>query len=630
MAASNLDIVLSRNEKGPLDRFRNQNLLLKKFGEDGLAVYNLIDSERTAAQLLSESGMKEERFVEILEFMEENSILSFETVEVRKAAKKKEKEPEAPSAKPVEAAKEAQKKKAKPPKKPTEEVGVEAAPEEEKEEKAEEELTIAPEEELMIKPEGLPEEAAEEEMPAAGEEEKPGEAEEKEAPASEEEIAPEEEEKVPEEEAPAEEEEKPEEAEEEPEKLPKKRGIAKPVRKEEADEEAPEEEPEEEKEEAPSEEEKTPEQGLPTWEDVKKPGEEKEEEEEPGIAPEGEVPEEEKEEEAPEEEEEKPAKRAPKPKAKPEEEEEEAPEEEKEEEAPEEEEAPAEEEEAGIAPDEGEEEEKPRPKGAEEESLTPLEKLIHDKYGKIGVKIYNLIDGERTAEEILLETGVSEMKLVEILEFMDSQGIIKLEKPAEATPAEPEKPTPENLAPIAEEKTESGDEGLALDESGELINIIPVDLPIRADLSVFDAIKLSPSLMLKFGNQSKTLFESIDGQKDILDLALSSQLSLPEVDNILAFLGKQNAVLFRTLNRDEIKRKYGSDGFSIYKKYGRDGLLLYQMIGKEPSLREIIIKSKMDPERAIEVFLFIHKVLGLEIPIDKDLLYRQLGIKPKE
>ena len=141
MAASNLDIVLSRNEKGPLDRFRNQNLLLKKFGEDGLAVYNLIDGERTAAQLLAESGMKEERFVEILEFMEENSILSFETVEVRKAAKRKENEPEAPSAKPVEEARPAPRKKAKAERKPTEEAEEEEeAPEAEgeKEEKAKE------------------------------------------------------------------------------------------------------------------------------------------------------------------------------------------------------------------------------------------------------------------------------------------------------------------------------------------------------------------------------------------------------------------------------------------------------------------------------------------------------------
>jgi hypothetical protein len=51
------------------------------------------------------------------------------------------------------------------------------------------------------------------------------------------------------------------------------------------------------------------------------------------------------------------------------------------------------------------------------------------------------------------------------------------------------------------------------------------------------------------------------------------------------------------------------------------------MIGKEASLRDIILKSKMDPDRAIDIFAFIHKVLGLDIPLDRDLIYRQIGLK---
>ncbi|MCX6769863.1 MAG: hypothetical protein NT051_04260 [Candidatus Micrarchaeota archaeon] len=81
--------------------------------------------------------------------------------------------------------------------------------------------------------------------------------------------------------------------------------------------------------------------------------------------------------------------------------------------------------------------------------LSPLEKILFDQYGEVGVRVYNLIDGEKTAEEILRETGMSEAKLVEILEFMDERGIIKLEKPAgspsspppkdsDDTPSEPE------------------------------------------------------------------------------------------------------------------------------------------------------------------------------------------------
>ena len=62
------------------------------------------------------------------------------------------------------------------------------------------------------------------------------------------------------------------------------------------------------------------------------------------------------------------------------------------------------------------------------ETLSPLEKILYDKYGAVGVKIYNLIDGEKTAEEILKVTAVTEAKLVEILEFMDEQGHHKARK----------------------------------------------------------------------------------------------------------------------------------------------------------------------------------------------------------
>lgn len=95
----------------------------------------------------------------------------------------------------------------------------------------------------------------------------------------------------------------------------------------------------------------------------------------------------------------------------------------------------------------------------------------------------------------------------------------------------------------------------------------------------------------------------------------------------MAYFGKRGFVNFRQLERPEIKKRYGEDGFSIYKKYGRDGLLLYEMIGKEASLKDIIVKSRVDPERAIDIFMFIHKVLGLDVPLDRDVIYRQIGMK---
>ena len=47
----------------------------------------------------------------------------------------------------------------------------------------------------------------------------------------------------------------------------------------------------------------------------------------------------------------------------------------------------------------------------------------------------------------------------------------------------------------------------------------------------------------------------------------------------------------------------------------------------EKELRDIIAKSKVDADRAIDIFVFIHKVLGLDIPLDRDMIYRQLGLK---
>jgi len=291
-----------------------------------------------------------------------------------------------------------------------------------------------------------------------------------------------------------------------------------------------------------------------------------------------------------------------------------------------------------------------RPKASGSSILSPLEKILNDKYGEIGVRVYNLIDGEKTAEEILRQTGVSEAKLVEILEFMDEQGIIKLEKPEEK-PSEPEsdgegekkesepaqeprfKPMIEEepeekpfVAPKAPEKESPKKEEKAVDEE-PTEEIVMVDVPSVAKLSIMQKALLFTELSTKFGKAAKEMMDSVDGQKDFIDLSLSTGLSFFDIDAIMAYFGKKGFLTFRQLAREEIKKKYGEDGFAIYKRFGREGLLLYEMIGKEASLRDIILKSKIDPDRAIDILIFIHKVLGLDVPIDRNVIYRQLGLK---
>ncbi|MEM2138465.1 MAG: hypothetical protein QW568_05235 [Candidatus Anstonellaceae archaeon] len=313
------------------------------------------------------------------------------------------------------------------------------------------------------------------------------------------------------------------------------------------------------------------------------------------------------------------------------------------------------------------------PPSSDSPPLSPLEKILDDKYGELGVRIYNLIDGEKTAEEILKETGVSEAKLVEILEFMDEQGIIKLEKPPEkeeaaetpkaqfsgarAEPAEegwadggdeegeakevpaqeprfkpmieeepeetPFKPPEVPKAPPKEDKAKKIKEEI----EEEAKDIVPVDVPQMNKLSIVQKAMLFAELSTKFGKGARELMKMVDGNHDFIDLSLGTGMSFFDVDAIMAYFGKKGMVSFRQLEREEIKKKYGEDGFAIYKRFGREGLLLYEMIGKEASLKDIIVKSKFDVDRALDILVFIHKVLGLDVPIDRDVIYKQLGLK---
>ncbi len=55
------------------------------------------------------------------------------------------------------------------------------------------------------------------------------------------------------------------------------------------------------------------------------------------------------------------------------------------------------------------------------------EEMVKERFGDVGLKVWNLIDGARTTDQIMKETGVSDLKLVEILNFLEDQGLIKLE-----------------------------------------------------------------------------------------------------------------------------------------------------------------------------------------------------------
>ena len=61
--------------------------------------------------------------------------------------------------------------------------------------------------------------------------------------------------------------------------------------------------------------------------------------------------------------------------------------------------------------------------------INVIENTIRERYGDAGLYVYNLIDGQRNTENIVLTAGIQESKVVEMLGFMEEQGIIKMRYP---------------------------------------------------------------------------------------------------------------------------------------------------------------------------------------------------------
>lgn len=266
-------------------------------------------------------------------------------------------------------------------------------------------------------------------------------------------------------------------------------------------------------------------------------------------------------------------------------------------------------------------------------TLSPVEKIISEKYGDIGLRVYALIDGQRTAEEIMQDTGLTETKLVEILDFMDEQGIIKLDYPKkqgsmQSSSFSGQQKTQNTAQPASKESSMGfvpmieNDENL--DEARGILS--PVEMPIKAPLDIVKSVQMKAKIMLKYGDKGNKLLELINGKNDSIDIALSTNIALFEVIKMLRFLMQNGMIIMKPLSRADVRKKYGDDGYSVYKKYGKEGLMLYELIGKEMTIKQMAEKVTEQKETVVDMFIFIHQVLGIELPIDKDILKQQLGI----
>ncbi|MFH0885342.1 MAG: hypothetical protein V1861_06550 [Candidatus Micrarchaeota archaeon] len=542
------DYKIKKLEKGPLQRFKNQNLLIKKYGEVGLQIYKAITGKRTTGELQKDLGIEESMFDQVVNYMLDAGMVELEPATAKEGAAEEAAKPEKEG--------------------PAQDV-------ERGEEKPSRELEeIPPEEELEPEQEVPPLEEKPRKKPEKHE------AKEREAPPEEPEAAPPEPEaqKAPEEEFSFEE--------------PQPKKKEKPPEEEIAFEEI---RPIEFGEEVPREQEKpAKKKRQPSLEEEAGPGEEIES---VGVREESPAPE-----------------SPPEPEAAP----------------------------SGTgAEEEGITFQEEGPKYRDEPELSPVEKIISDKYGDIGLQVYSLIDGQRTAEEIMRATGLTEPKLVEILDFMDEQGIIKLDYPkgggASAPPPSPGSgfagPTmmgaaPPPQAPVGAKKEEGfnpmieGEE--SLDEARGVSS--PVEVPIKAPMDIVKSVQTKAKIMLKYGDKGSKLMEQLDGKNDVIDISLKLDIPLYTISAMLNFMMENGMVIIKPMSRADVRKKYGDDGYAVYKKFGKEGMMLYELIGKELTIRQMADKITTEKVKIIDMFIFIHKVLGIELPIDRDVLAKQLGI----
>lgn len=319
-----------------------------------------------------------------------------------------------------------------------------------------------------------------------------------------------------------------------------------------------------------------------------------------------------------------------------------------------------------------------------------FESVLTEKFGRDGLRVYFMINGTNTVGQIFTHTGLDERRLLDILKLMASSGVIRIEdallepvsataKPSQAPPAPepapkpvqpvlsaaqapealPEKPKPvlyspplPAAAPVqprteqVQAQPESQPEGaqapaapakrmeIKYDEAyrppstiaGAISAKIGVRLPVRKSIGLFGKLKLEAELLHHFGQKGMSLFSLINGERTDIELSKEARLRLSEVDKILEFLAKDGWVEMHALSQDELREHYGDEGIAISDVYGRDGIYIYELIDRKATIKDIIGLSGIEPARGVEIFAFIHKVLGIDIPLDREALYKQLGV----
>ncbi len=254
-----------------------------------------------------------------------------------------------------------------------------------------------------------------------------------------------------------------------------------------------------------------------------------------------------------------------------------------------------------------------------ESKLTPEERIIHERFGDVGVKVYRLIDGQKSAQEILDEVGISEEEFLDILEFMERQGLIKLNyrgPGAQESKAEVGKKEEKDVFSPLLGETPMRQE--------VIVDAEPIEIPVKKEKSMLTDFVTKTKLLVNFGSEGLKVWNAIDGKKSDVDIMVSTRVPLYKVRDILSFLYDNNLVDLHVMSRKEILKRYGDEAYAIYKKHGATGVGLYEIIDYDLPLKEMARLVTPNKEKFVQIFSFIHRILGVDIPLEQEVLLSHL------
>jgi len=246
------------------------------------------------------------------------------------------------------------------------------------------------------------------------------------------------------------------------------------------------------------------------------------------------------------------------------------------------------------------------------------EKRVYDKFGTKGVAAFRLVGTASNPDEISTKTGITGEELASLLDFLYAEGLIGLETPVESAPEETHEEKAEKSKALVTEVIEKSEA-----EAPKAQTALPITVPEKTPLGALERLNLDADLFARYGTKGVKLFEAIDGFRPSTRLCREADTNFSFADPILAYLESKNAITQKVPTEDELRDVYGDEGVAINDVYGREGLLLYELIDRRAVIKEVILKSGIPPQKGVEIYGFIHKVLGIELPFDSSQIMKQ-------